>query len=516
MASIGLLLAYIGQEAGTGQLRLTFGLLYLYDGVPIVPVVIGLFAVPAVLVLMASDESLSRGLAVPDARATFLGAVGGAAVALRRWWLVLRCAAIGIFFGLVPGLGSGAAQWVAYAHAKQTSRDPDRFGRGSEEGVLAPGTVNNSTDAASLVTTVGFGVPGSGSMAILLGAFVITGLTPGPAMLTKHLDVTFSMVWTMVITNIIAVTLCFLLLSQIARITFLRSSLLVPFLLLFVALGAYTANNSPFDMVLMLAIGVLAVFAVRWGWPLPPLLLGLVLGDLIERNFYTSYSLYGKSFGWLGRPVVLVILALILLCIFAPLIRIAVRRLLAPARAAVLAAGVPPETEVASHAASAAPVGRSLYPVALALFCVALGALVIYEMQFAHNFNFRARIFPTLVAVLLIGLGLFEAAKVLVGPRVRLLREAGEFADETIPAGRLLRVAVLHGGAYFAAIWLFGFLVGIPLYTFAYLLLVTRLRAWGAALGAAACWAFLHGMFVEVFPIPMMDGLLFEWLGPLF
>lgn len=521
MASIGLLLAYVGQEPGSGQLRLTFGLLYLYDGVPIVPVVIGLFAVPAVLGLMAHDESVSGSLARPETKGLLTGALGGALFAVKRWWLVLRCAAIGIFFGLIPGLGSGSAQWVAYAHAKQTSRDPDRFGHGSEEGVLAPGTVNNSTDAASLVTTVGFGVPGSGSMAILLGAFVITGLTPGPAMLTKHLDVTFSMVWTMVITNVIAVSLCFLLLNQIARITFLRSSVLIPFLLLFVAIGAYTANNSPSSMALMLVIGVLAVAAVRWRWPLPPLLLGLVLGDLIERNFYTSYSLYGRTFGWLGRPVVLVILALILLCIFAPLIRAAVRKFLASARVAVPPAdkaALPDHPAGGQTAAEAAQPARSLYPLALTLFCVGLGILVIYQMQFAHNFNFRARIFPTLVAGLLIILGFFETLKLVLGPRWAMLRDTPDLLDTgeaVVPADRLLRVALVQGGSFFASIWLLGFLVGIPLYAFAYLRFVSRERWWVAALGAAGCWAFLYGMFVEVFPIPLMDGLVFEWMAGL-
>jgi TctA family transporter len=148
-------------------------------------------------------------------------------------------------------------------------------------------------------------------MAILLGAFLITGITPGPKMLTDNLNVTFSMVWTIVIANVICVAVSFIFLKQLALITFVRGSILVPFLLFLIAMGAYTANNAWLDVILMLVFGALGVAAQAWKWPVAPLLLGLVLGRQAETNFYLSQSLFGSA--WVGRPIVIVLMIVTLL-----------------------------------------------------------------------------------------------------------------------------------------------------------------------------------------------------------
>jgi TctA family transporter len=219
---------------------------------------------------------------------------------------VVRSSAIGVWFGVLPGVGGGTAQWVAYAHARQTSRDKARFGHGSIEGLIAATAVNNSKEGGSILPTIAFGVPGGASMALLLGAFVVTGLTPGPPMLTTHLDVTFGMVWTIVLANVVVVAVCFAFLKQLAGITMVKSTLLAPFLVVLVGLGAYTATNSWMDLVALLVFGAIGLAAQRWGWPAPPLIIGLVLGDIMERNYFLSYSLFG--FAWLGRPLVLALL----------------------------------------------------------------------------------------------------------------------------------------------------------------------------------------------------------------
>src|SRR5687767_15033756 len=205
---IGLMLATIGLAPVSGIQRYTFGQLFLWDGIGLVPVTIGFFAIPEVIDLAVQGSSIAK---------VEVGRLGGVWQGVRdtftHWLLVLRCSAIGTFVAIIPGMGAATTQWLAYAHAVQSSPDRDRFGRGAVEGVIGPGAANNSTLGGSLVTTIAFGVPASVTMAILMGAFLIQGLVPGPSMLTPaprgHLTVTFSMVWTIVVSNVITVGLCF-------------------------------------------------------------------------------------------------------------------------------------------------------------------------------------------------------------------------------------------------------------------------------------------------------------------
>lgn len=156
-------------------------------------------------------------------------------------------------------------------------------------------------------------------MAILLGAFMIMGLVPGPDMLTKHLAVTFSMVWTLAIANVITVLLCLLVLNHLARVTRIRGGLIIPFVLLLVFVGSYAANGQLADLVVTFAFGLLGYFMVRFGWPRPPLVLGFVLGRLAETYFFISVARYGVA--WLGHPIVVLLMALTLVVIVYPFIQ---------------------------------------------------------------------------------------------------------------------------------------------------------------------------------------------------
>lgn len=343
MGGLGFFLAMIGTDPQGGIPRYVLGQLYLWDGLDIVPVVVGLFAVPEILELMVTRSSIARAEAADLSqimRGITRGALQGIADTFRHWWLVVRASLIGVFIGIIPGMGGGVAQWVAYAHAQQTSKHPEQFGKGSVEGLLAVGAVNNAKEGGSLIPTVAFGVPGSVSMAILLGGFLIAGLAPGPAMLGQHVDVTYSMVWVLVLSNILAVALSFLLLRQLAALTFIKGAYLVPPLLVLITLGAFTAHNTMADVVTMLIFGLVGWACVRWDWPRPPLLLALVLGQITERNLWLSYQLSG--FAWLGRPLVLAILALTVLGVLAPSIsyRRRMRRQQQAAAAGAAAQGV--------------------------------------------------------------------------------------------------------------------------------------------------------------------------------
>jgi putative tricarboxylic transport membrane protein len=319
MGLLGLLLATIGQERQSGILRFDFGLIYLWEGLELIPVLVGIFAIPEIIDLAARGTAIAG-----NAPAAKLGAGvwQGMKDTFVHFWLVVRCAAVGVFVGILPGAGGGVAQWMAYAHAVQSSKDAAdraRFGKGDVRGVLGPGAANNSKEGGDLIPTIAFGVPGSGAMAILLGAFLIMGLHPGPDMLTKHLAVTYSMVWTLVIANAITVIACLALLPYLALVTRIRGGLIIPFLLLLVFVGSYTANRQLADLLVTLTAGAVGYLMVRFGWPRAPLVLGFVLGKLAETYLFISMARYG--YAWLTQPLVMVLIALTVLVIVYPYLR---------------------------------------------------------------------------------------------------------------------------------------------------------------------------------------------------
>jgi putative tricarboxylic transport membrane protein len=314
MATFGLLVALVGVDSQEGIPRYAFGQLYLWEGIALIPLVIGLFGGAEVLQLMLSKTSIAG--QAPDKLA---GVGQGLRDTLRHWKVVARSSAIGVTVGMVPGLGGSVAQFIAYGQAKQSSKNPELFGKGAIDGVIASGANNNAKDGGQLIPTIAFGIPGGAATAVLLSAFLIVGLNPGPEMLTTNLDVTFSMVWITVISNFIAVAVAFAFLKPLTKLTLISGPLLVPFLLLLLALGAYTASNSYGDVLVMLAAAAVGVACLRWDWPRVPFLLAVVLGAIAERYLFLSYSLFGWS--WLTRPIVIGVFTVLALVLLAPLVR---------------------------------------------------------------------------------------------------------------------------------------------------------------------------------------------------
>jgi TctA family transporter len=308
MASLGVLISLIGLDPSTGAPRYTFGSLHLWSGVSIIPVVIGLFGGAEVLQIMLQKRSVAKA-AQRDSKV--VGVAQGVRDTGRHWSLVLRASAIGSAIGLVPGIGGSVAQFIAYGHARQTSKQPETFGKGAIEGVIAAGATNNAKDSGGLIPTIAFGIPGSASSAVLLGAFLILGLEPGTKMLTTDLDVTMSMVWITVLATFASVAVAFLLLKPLTRLPSISGPLLVPFLLLLLAVGAYSSSNSFADVIVMLVFVAIGIACLRWDWPRVPLLLGLVLGGILERYLFLSNSVFGGR--WLQRPYFLCIVGAIAL-----------------------------------------------------------------------------------------------------------------------------------------------------------------------------------------------------------
>jgi TctA family transporter len=301
---LGILIAMIGSDPQTGTLRWTFNTLYMWDGLPLVPMILGIFALPELCDLLIGRMTISKKLDKAD---IYKGQWQGVKDCMNNWWLIVRCSWIGAGIGAIPGIGASVIDWLAYGHALKTEKGAsETFGKGDVRGVIAPESSNNAKEGGALVPTVAFGVPGSATMAILLGAFLIHGLVPGPDMLTKHLDVTYTMVWSIAAANILGAGLCYAFSPQFARLATMRYTLILPAVLSVVYIGAFEASRNWGDLITLFLFGVFGWVMKQHKWPRPPLVLGLVLGDTIERYMFISVERYG--FSWLWRPVVAILL----------------------------------------------------------------------------------------------------------------------------------------------------------------------------------------------------------------
>jgi TctA family transporter len=226
--------------------------------------------------------------------------------ALREWWLVLRCSFVGVWVGIVPGLGSQVVDWLAYGHAAQTCKGGrETFGTGDVRGVIAPESANDAKDGGDLVTTLLLGFPQGVVTALFIVALLAWGFVPGPEMIKKSPEVIYSVVWLQGISGIVGTLVGFTLAGQLAKLAEVRYTFMVPIMFMFILMGAFSVNRDPLDLVVVVGFGVLGYYMRRAGYPRPAMILGLVLGDLMEKYLYRSVASYGYS--WMARPAVIVI-----------------------------------------------------------------------------------------------------------------------------------------------------------------------------------------------------------------
>jgi TctA family transporter len=313
-AGLGVMLSLIGSDPVSGILRWTFDKTYLFDGLPIVPYTLGVFAVAEM-----ADFAIAR---TPIAGNNKYGMQGGAFAGIKNtlsnWWLVLRCSAVGAFLGAMPGIGGSIIDWIAYGHAAQTVKNAENFGKGDVRGIIAVDCAVNAKEGGALVPTIAFGVPGSVSMTLLLGAFVMHGLVPGPQMLSTKLDVTYSLIWSVALANIFAVAILLWFSNFFAKVALIRAGILVPCVLAIVFIGAFAGTHHWGDIYVLIGFGLFGWLMKRFDWPRPPMILGFVLGGIIERYLFVSIGRFGM--GWVTRPVVIVTFILILVAFCRPLL----------------------------------------------------------------------------------------------------------------------------------------------------------------------------------------------------
>lgn len=308
---IGVLIATVGLDIKSGIERFSFGEPYLWDGISLIIVALGIFGVPECI------DLASRKTSIAEKHELGSGFKQGILDVFQNLWLTVRSSAIGIWVGFLPGLGSSVADWFAYAHAVQTEKNKENFGKGDVRGVIAPEASNNSKEAGSYIPTLAFGIPGGTSTALILVAFTAVGINPGPEMLTTQLPFTFAIIWTLALSNIIAVALCLTFAKPIAKCCFFPFYTIVPLILVFVFIGAFAAHFNHYDLALLLVFSGLGFMMRRHGWPRAPLLLGVVLGTKMELYLWLSYTRFGTE--WLLRPGVMALFVLVFVSVLYPI-----------------------------------------------------------------------------------------------------------------------------------------------------------------------------------------------------
>lgn len=396
--AFGLLLGLVGAAPAAPELRYTFGQPYLLEGLSLVVVALGFFGVAEVM------SMLGRGGAIAEERFKLTGWGAGARDVARNWSLALKGGLIGVTAGLIPAVGANASTWISYGHAVHTTKDKSRVGKGEVRGIVASEGANNATVASDLVPTMLFGVPGGPAAAIFLGALFVYGYYPGPRLIASDPDLMFLIIWSTALAAVSGAALCFLISPYIARITRLQFGLVAAPLLVVMLLGAYEATQQYADFVVLLLFGVIGWLMKHGGWPRAPLLVGFVLADPIERNFWLAYQIHGWA--WMQRPIVIVLMILIVAPLFVALGRMAMRQL--RSRAAGSTQGGAGDSPPASEAGSAntGPVFDHNLLLGLAAFLMfGWAGLQTLGWRFDSTLGPMLAIIPGLVAALIVIVG---------------------------------------------------------------------------------------------------------------
>lgn len=496
-AGLGLLISTVGQQEQSGTMRFVFDQPYLLDGFAISIIALALFGIPSAL-----DLALTK-VGVEQQPAPLKGSLlDGVKDTLREWWLVVRCSFVGVWVGIVPGIGAQTVDWLAYGHAAQSCKGANEsFGKGDVRGVIAPECANDAKDGGDLITTLLLGLPQGTTTALFIVALLAMGLVPGPDMIKNHADVVFSIVWIEGIAGVIGTLIGFMLASQLAKLAQVRYTLMVPTILTFILLGAFSANRDPADLLVVLVFGTAGYFMKRWGYPRPAMILGLVLGSLMERYLYRSMASYG--FGWLLRPGVVILLILALGSLAYTLWS---RREKEPKDESSSRGGTTGEGPTVRFRPQA-----TFTFLSLAVFMAAIAV--------GWKWLFIAKLMPVyVVAIPGLFLAVVQLYRDLTGGK---LREEGHGEgvemDEVFHSNLDRRTEIARTVAFFgwfaggaAAIWLLGIVIGLPLLVLLYTFVEGRERWRVSFLMSAGAYTLLWGLFEYLLQMRWPAGLLFQ------
>lgn len=454
-AGIGLLVGTIGEGPFNGELRMAnYDFPYLTDGLKLVIVGLGIFAVPEIVALLRQDKAISN--------SQQLG--GGWIDGIKDWWankwLSARCSVIGVVVGVIPGLGGSVVDWIAYGHAVQTTKDKSNFGKGEVRGVIGPESSNNAKEGGGLVPTLLFGIPGSGSMAIFIGALALlgNGIDVGPSLLENHLDFTYSIVWLLALANVIGTVLCIALSGTIARLTTIRFALLAPFIFMIISFAAFQSGQNLMDLVALFAIGLLGIMMRRFDWSRPAFLIGFVLSSPVENYSNNANQIAGIRFrqsmeagmDYVLSPIVIVLVIITLISVVVGLRQ---------------AKNILAEGDV--------PSGGKRAPLLFLLTLTAFIVFALYNTATIPDYASTDRVFPVFVAMVTLTAAVIIFAHMLVAAETHTLFADRETSGEDSNASYALWPTLAWFAFLLITTSLLGFIIALAVFLTCFL----RIRA---------------------------------------
>ena len=455
--AFGVLLGQIGVAPASPDYRFTFGALWLSNGLDLVAVALSIFGIAEVISLVA------RKRAVTTINTLGTGWGEGVREFFRHWTHVLRGALIGIWAGVLPGVGATAGTWMAYGQAQATAKGESKrkFGKGDPRGIIAPESAANSVEAGDLIPTLLFGIPGGAPSALLLGALLMFGIEPGPRILTDHLDVIYVIIWSFAIASVLGSLICFVIAKPLSKLSFVPFPLLAAGLIPILFIAGFQGSKQLQIIPIMLALGVFGWLMKAFDFPRAPFLIGFVLSIPLERYYYLTDNLYEFS-EWAVRPGVLVMAGILVL----PLVFAAIRWIRAKRNPQTIETFDEDDVEINEDQGP-----RKWSAIVSAAFFVLFVVAFILAQQFAE----AARLMPNVITVL-------GAALALAGFLVdlRKLKKEGPASEEATVGWRhtlrLTAVSILWLLAFVVLIYIFGVVVASAIYVPLFLWRVARAK----------------------------------------
>jgi putative tricarboxylic transport membrane protein len=308
----GLMISTIGYDAVTGDIRYAFDIPYLWNGIPLVPALIGLFPITQMIRLFVTGGTIAETASKFRLSETFSGVLQS----FKHWKVVLSGSLIGTVIGAIPGVGGVVAAFASYSIISQTASDRDSFGHGNIKGVIAPEAAINAKDCSTLVPTLAFGIPGSAEMAVFLAILILHGVDPGPLLMINHEDLIYELIWALVAACIFASIAGIFLAKFLAKVTIIRANILVPLVISISILGSWAVNQSIGNIVVSFAFAIIGYVITAIDYPRLPIVISLILGGEIERYYDQSIMISGGSAKiFVGDPVSIFLLAVVVLAI---------------------------------------------------------------------------------------------------------------------------------------------------------------------------------------------------------
>ncbi len=498
--AFGMLLSTIGVSVFTGESRYTFGSLQLREGLPLIATTVGLFALPEMFDLMMTRKAI----AVRHDRLNTREVFRGVGLAVKYWRLVVRHSLLGVFLGAIPGVGSRVVSWLSYGVGMSLAKNKANFGKGSYKGLAFSESVQSAKEGGQAIPTLALGIPGGQSWVFVLVAMIAYGVSPGPQMLTQHGDIITLIVVSMVLGNAVLALAGILWSGQLAKLTRVPYPLLGAFIIPLAFLSAFQETRHWTAIPIVLTFAVLGLLMKQYKWPRPPLILGFILGSIIEENLLSAHSLYG-TVGILQRPltIFLLVLAVVIAVLFTRLANVAANA-----------------TSVGENGANTSPAvdqGRQplrwrwtwqqLFP----LFFILVAALFVWE---ATHFRAKASAFPLLLGSAVMILAFVEFVRNGMGKAGGDVLDLGMLSEGIDNRGRSAMQLLLLIGMFLLLSLVFGLqyaaiiLAGL---TPAIFMQGRRSWIWGALSGgiiAAMIVFFFDGVLHVVWPEP----LFWDWI----